>query len=279
MKNYSILVNSCDAYSDAWPMFFFLLKKHWQNVGGGMPRVYLNCETLQYHDDDIEIINLNHADTRAWGERLLKCLDEIDDEIILMMLEDYYYEADIKTDIIAKCVDYMEADKKILAFQLEPTGEVFTNKTIIEESQYPGFVKRKRFAYFKLVAGPTLWRKSELIRYTNKNDTPWDWEFFGSLRTWLNSNKIYCWTSFTDRIFDFDGEHGGAIHRGKWVGYKIEELSKKYNFPFDYGTREVEYDWIKEGSFFNVPPFYKRLRNVIRNRSKFVFEIIRGLWI
>ena len=114
MNQYSILVNSCDAYSDAWTMFFFLLKKNWQDLGGGIPRVYLNCETLQYHDDEIEIINLNHYNTLAWGDRLLKCLEEIDDEFILMMCEDFYYEDAIKTEIIDKCVGYMLADKTIL---------------------------------------------------------------------------------------------------------------------------------------------------------------------
>ena len=115
--------------------------------------------------------------------------------------------------------------------------------------------------------------------FTNKSDNPWDWEYFGSLRTWLNANKVYCWSSFTDCIFNYDFEHGGAIHRGKWVGYKMEELKQKYNYNLNYGNREVEYDWIKDGDFFKVPPFYKRLKTIIRNKSKFVFEILRGLLI
>ena len=280
MQKYSILVNSCDAYSDAWPMFFFLLKKNWSGHGEKMPRIYLNSESLQYKDNDIEIINLNHPDTRTWGERLLKCLAKIDDEFILMMLEDFYYEDIIKTEIIDKCLDYMLADKNILNFQFIPNADA---KELLKanenKNKYPGFIKRKKFGYFKLSTIPSLWRKSELMRYTNKNDTPWDWEYFGSLRTWLNKNKTYCWKSFEDSIFKYDNEHGGAIHRGKWVGYKIEELTKKYNYKFDYGKREIEYDWIKEGSFFKVPPFYKRLKSIFRNRSKMLFEILRGLWL
>jgi len=191
------------------------------------------------------------------------------------MCEDFYYEDDIKTDVIDKCVDYMLADRSILNFQLIPNAE----KSLSNEQKYPDFKKLKKFAYFRLSAVPSLWRKSELMRYTNKNDTPWEWEYFGSLRTWLNSNKVYCRSSSADCIFNYDDEHGGAIHRGKWVGYKMEELTKKYNYRLDYGTREIEYDWIKEGSFFKVPPFYKRLRSIFRNRSKMIFEIIRGLWI
>ena len=117
------------------------------------------------------------------------------------------------------------------------------------------------------------------MRYTNKNDTPWEWEYFGSLRTWLNKNKVYCCNGLESCAFNYDSLHGGAIHRGKWVGYKIDELAKKYNFQFNYANRKIEYDWIKDGSFFKVPPFYKRLRSIIINRSKFVCEIIRGLWI
>ena len=280
MHKYSILVNSCDAYSDAWPMFFFLLKKNWRERGGGMPRIYLNCESLQYEDKDLEIIPLNNSNAHAWGERLLKCLEKIDDEFVLMMLEDFYYEDVIKTDVIDKCIDYMLDDKTIHSFQFMPSKEVAeNNQAIIADPKYPGFVKRKKFVYYRLSTGPSLWRKSELMRYTNKKDSPWDWEYFGSFRTWLSNSKSYCWCNLTDSIFTFDTEHGGAIHRGKWVGYKMKELVEKYNYPLDYGTREVEDDWIKEGSFFKFPPFYKRLKSIFRNRSKMLFEIIRGLWI
>lgn len=258
----------------------FCLRSIGINVGGGIPRIYFNSESLQYHDEDLEIINLNHSETRAWGDRLLKCLAEIDDEFVLMMLEDFYYEDVIDTEIIDRCAEYMIADKAILSFQFLPSEDAIKNsKSTSYVQKYPGFAERNQFGYFKLSAIPSLWRKSGLMRYTNKSDSPWDWEYFGSLRTWLNGDKVYSWLSYDDCIFNYDAEHGGAIHRGKWVGYKTQELARKYNYNLNYGTREVEYDWIKEGNFFKVPPFYKRLKSICRNRSKFVFEILRGLWI
>ena len=277
-KKYSILVNTCDSYSDAWPMFFHLLMENWV---GDFPKIYINTESNEYISEvtGIDIVTLNHKDTESWGDRLLKCLEKIPDEYILMMLEDFYYENTIKTSIIDDCVLRMEEDKNIMAFELVPCGEVSENPSIKRPEPYQGFAERRRFSTFRLVACPTLWRRSDLIRVTMKNDNPWEWEYFGSFRTWFYYKKIYSWKSKEDRIFDYDIDHGGAIHRGKWVGYKLMELEKKYDFKLDYGNREVENDWMKNPAMTSVPPVYKRIGSVFRNRTKMVKEIIRGAFL
>ena len=62
-KRYSILVNSCDAYKDVWPMFFYILNKTWC---GDLPDVYLNTESEFYQDDYIDVKILN-TDSFYWG--------------------------------------------------------------------------------------------------------------------------------------------------------------------------------------------------------------------
>lgn len=275
-KIYSILINTCDAYRDAWPMFFYLLKENWS---GEIPKVYINTETEQYRDDELDVLNLNHKNTIEWGDRLLRCLDEIKEKYILMMLEDFYYENPIKTELILKCVDYMEADKNIMAFEMVPCGKESEKPELLKQGPYAGFAERKRFSTFKVVACPTLWRKSDLLRITMKEDNPWEWEYFGSFRTWFYNKKIFSWISKTDCIFDYDIDHGGAIHRGKWVGYKMKELEEKFDYKLDYEEREIEYDWMKNPEANVVPPIHKRLGSVFHNRTKMACEIIRGMFL
>jgi len=276
MKDYAILVNSCDSYEDAWPFFFFLLKKNWR---GKLPLIYLNTETKKYIDNSIRVISINSDKSLPWGSRLKHCLAHIDNDFILMMLEDFYYEAPINIDVVNKCVEYMKENTNILSFQFVPCGEVVTGYFPDAETDFPGFVKRKKFAQFLIAAVPTLWRKKDLMTLTMDGDNPWEWEFFGSFRTWFYNMDVYCWNMNDLYVFKYDVVHGGAIHRGKWVGYKIEELSHKYNIMFDYGMRAIEYDWMKQIEDNKKVPVYKRLGSILRNRSRMAGEIFRGIWL
>ena len=86
-----------------------------------------------------------------------------------------------------------------------------------------------------------------------------------------------CWKNWkTDPIFDYDIKHGGAVHRGKWVGYKVRELEKKYNYKLDYGKREVVEDWMKDEKPTLLPK-WKRIRSILKNRLTPCMEVCYGL--
>lgn len=243
MKDYAILVNSCDNYYDAWDPFFDILAQTWDSE---LPALYLNTETRQYSHDKLNIIVLNCPYKRCeWGKRLISSLERIESDYVLMMLEDFFYEQPIKVDIIDKCVRAMKRDTDILSFQLVPASEVYRNEVKINNHDHEGFALREKKGTYTFIAGPTLWRRKDLIKLTRAKDTPWEWEWYGSFRTQLYGKKIYCWKSFDNPIFDYDVSHGGAIHGGKWVGYKVRELRKKYQLTFDMSLRDVEEDWIK----------------------------------
>lgn len=242
MSKYAILVNSCDKYNDAWPAFFHILSKTW---GTNLPPIYLNTEKSVCDVACAEVITLNEIKPGTWGERLKGALKRIESEYVLMMLEDFYYESPIKVGTIDKCVEAMENDRNILSFQMVPASEVYRGEVKNANEEFEGFALRDRKGTYTFIAGPTLWRKNDLIKLTKSTDTPWTWEWYGSFRTWLYGKRIYCWKSFDNPIFDYDIAHGGAIHGGKWVGYKVKELEEQYHISIDTSKRGVEEDWIK----------------------------------
>ncbi len=274
MKNYCILINSCDAYKDAWPFFFYLLKQNWQ---GEMPRIYMNTETFTASADGFDIVTLNSDPSLGWGERLISSLERIPEDYVLMMLEDFYYENPIDIKTIDQCCEALVNNPDILSFQLKPCDEVAHGNSLEKGERFSGFSIRKKFGGYILAAIPTLWRKTDLMKLTNNKDTPWEWEFFGTRRTWLYGKKVYCRLNDASKVFDYDDVHGGAIHRGKWVGYKMEELEKKYDYKLDYGDREIEYDWMLYKEV--VVPRGKRIGSIVHNRLKMIYEIPVGLFL
>lgn len=277
-KKFSILINSCDKYSDAWPMFFHLLKANWNT---NFPYIYLNTESKTYQDEHLRIKMLNSLSdysTKNWGSRLLDCLERIQSEYILMMLEDFYYESQIDVSTIGESIEYLDNHPEIAAIQYIHASECFKTTPNAQIASSSVFIKRPKFGKFKIVAGPSMWRKSDLMKLTKRNDSPWDWEYFGSYRTYFYGQHFYCLANKEHTVFEYDIAHGGAIHRGKWVGYKMRELEKKYNFTIDYGDREIEEDWMEVSDFIQPSlPVYKRLNSIISNRLKIVTNVLYGL--
>lgn len=272
-NNYSILVNSCDEYKDAWPMFFYILKKTWN---GKLPEVYLNTESENYADNSIDVHVLNSKSIH-WGERLLEAVEKIDSKYILFMLEDFYYEKPIKVSEIERCIKLLDVNSNVLSIQLVPAGKMATSDCEQMEEVASGIVRRNIKDAYTIIAGPTLWRKTELLKLTKAKDTPWEWEAFGSCRLRLYGKEVWTWKNWkSDPIFVYDIEHGGAIHRGKWVGYKMRELEEKYNYKLEYGKREIVEDWIEEEKS-DIIPRHKRIRSIIRNRTTPFFETLWGL--
>ena len=276
-KKYSILINTCDSYADIWPMFFHILKKTW---GDEYPNIYLNTETLKYVDPDIEIVSLNVKRQKKniqWGERLLDCLDRIEEDYVLFLLEDFFFEGMINTAIISDTLEILEKNENIAAFQYIPAAECYHGNYIRDDMLLEYFAKREKYGQFKIIAGPTMWRKKDLVALTRDIDTPWEWEYFGSYRTWFYGKEFYCWTNKEYSIFDYDVVHGGAVHRGKWVGYKVRELAEKYDFALDFGKREVEEDWMKQEKSTSKVPIIRRIDSIIKNRFKIVENILMGI--
>lgn len=279
MNDFSILINSCDKYSDAWEPFFRILEKSWPEIVD-YP-IYLNTESKKYEDPVFNVTVLNCVDEDAkkkWGKRLLDALDRIDSEYVLFLLEDFFFEESINHSEVLKCVNYLKNEPNAVVISIIPQNECESEAYCAEHElkEMPGYVLRKQKTDYKLSAGPSIWRKSLLKKWTLKNDTPWGWEFFGSKRTWFSKDKFYCRSKLASQIFVYDFLHGGAIHRGKWVGYKMRELMEKYGIEIDMSQREIEEDYLKENR--KPLPIYKRLTSILKNKVKLANSLVYGFF-
>lgn len=268
--DYTILINSCDAYSDAWEPFFKILAKTWPECKN--KKIVLNTETKEYQDPffDVEVIHCTSKGlNKAWGKRLRDVLQNIESDYIFFMLEDYFFEKKIDDELVEKYFDILKKNPQIdfiaLTSPMECNDIEYCNK-LEKESTFKGLVARKKRGYFKLNAGPGLWRKNALLHWTFEKDTPWEWEFFGSMRTWHSKREFWALNCKYPPLFVYDIEHGGAIHRGKWVGYKIKELEMIYGIRIDTSKREVEENWLDNP--IQVIPKWKRIPSIIHNRTE-----------
>lgn len=88
MVDISVLIVSCDKYSDLWKPFFTLFWRYWPNSSF---KVYLGSNYLVYKDSRVKTIAI--GEDKSWSQGLLDMVSRIDTPFIILMLEDFFYES------------------------------------------------------------------------------------------------------------------------------------------------------------------------------------------
>ncbi|WP_395742602.1 hypothetical protein [Prosthecobacter sp.] len=82
---FTLVVPSCDFYSDTWPYFFHFLFKYWPDVP---TPVYIVANHLSYDDPRVHTIKV--GDDRQWGDNLRAALPHVRGDVWLMLLDDFF---------------------------------------------------------------------------------------------------------------------------------------------------------------------------------------------
>lgn len=81
----TLIISSCDAYSDIWDAFFTLLHRNWD-----IPyHVMLNTETLSYQTTP-KVQTVPSAPGTCWTRRLQNAVRTAKTEFVLVLLDDFF---------------------------------------------------------------------------------------------------------------------------------------------------------------------------------------------
>ena len=103
ISNFAMIVVSCDNYSDLVNTFFNLQKKYmsWFNNN-----IYLINETTEFYD--INAIQIHVGKDVNWTKKVEIALNQIKEDYLLFMLEDYFIGNDVNENYISSAVDIMK---------------------------------------------------------------------------------------------------------------------------------------------------------------------------
>ena len=89
MSDISVLVASCDQYSDLWRPFFSLFRRFWADVPY---EVYLGSNYLAFNEPGVRTITV--GEDKNWSHGLKRMVEKVDSEyIIFMMIHDIFGDA------------------------------------------------------------------------------------------------------------------------------------------------------------------------------------------
>ncbi len=258
----TVIVNSCDNYADAWEPFFYLYKQNWKQ--GSKLDIILNTETKSFSYSGLNIKACN-TNSKNWGERFLKALNQIKTEYVLVLLDDIFFEDVVRDDIIKKFIAIMDNDKNIACINMQKPCFGENIKT-----DYEFLERRKNGDEYTVSCQPGIWRVKKLKKLINKNYSPWQFEIYGSLRTSLYPNwKFFIMNNNSPRVIgcNWYGVDGCGIHSGKWQN-GTPELFEKYGIEMDFSIRGFVGEKLNFGAVTKPKRDFNDTRILIQNYIK-----------
>lgn len=212
-KDVAFVLSSCDKCCDLWDPFFMLVKRHWSDFDY---RVYLCTDSKQFSSEGFDVsCPLRMRAGSTWSENLMALLEQLDEEYVLLMLDDFWLKADVDVNRLHRYEQMMQEDRDIgficLVHQLEPSVENSIS------SDYPDLIEYGSQTPYRVTTQAGLWRRDYLQSLLRRHESAWWFEMFGSKR----SRKSY-YSSYVVRDSVLSYDEGGVLFRGSYVSEYVK---------------------------------------------------------
>jgi hypothetical protein len=225
----AIILNSCDAYSDIWEVFFIQLKRNFPLIFS--MNVYINSESKNHMDSELNIINIHPPKEMSWSNRLKYCVSRIHEEFVISIPEECILESEVDVVKFEQAVRLLENNINCAVVQLVKIPGVKIG------SKLGPYIERK-YNYRNLISQQaSIWKTSKYFEYIRSNETPWEFEILSSARGPIRDDKFYCIAD--DEIEVFNYNYGILVTRGFWVKEELDRLETKLGISFDKSVRPV----------------------------------------
>ena len=107
-RKIAFLIVSCDKYSDLWVPFFTLLDKYWPEI---YYKKYLLSNSKEFSWPGVNQINI--GEDISYSDNLLKCIDHIDEDWILLWLEDLFLSSPVNTTKLDRIISVFTKNESV----------------------------------------------------------------------------------------------------------------------------------------------------------------------
>lgn len=210
MKNdVSLLIISSIGYKDCWqPLDFYLDKYLEKNLFDNIYISSNDCSSFDFKCD----IQILRNDSKIWSNRLLSSVKKIKSKNVFVILEDYILNdfSNLKNLYSIFCKNNMDCLR------------VSSKKNLDKKK----FFKISKFNKYSISLQPAFWNLEFLKKITKQNETPWEFELFGSVRNFfLNSNCFSLGLDYFDlNSMPFPCIFTGSIVKGKLISSELKRF-------------------------------------------------------
>jgi hypothetical protein len=204
----SILINSCDKYSDVWEVFFPLFFKYWPDCPW---KIYLGSNEKVYKDPRVNTICVGKD--KSWADSALSMINKIPTKNIMFFLDDFFIFWKVNTK---KVNHYYNVFTQLDANYMRLRNSPFSNKPV---DGYPDLVLREKGEMYRTALDIAFWKKEVFMDLLVSGENPWQMEIEGSKRS-CKYDGFY-----TTKEWVIERRNG--LEAGKWMRYNLDLIKKE----------------------------------------------------
>jgi hypothetical protein len=212
MSQLSILILSCDRYSDLWPVFFKLFEKYWPDCP--YP-VYLGTNEKQFYRPNINLLRIGVDEGWALGAK--RMLEFIQSDYVLIILEDFFFFRTVDTQqvtmLFKALVGLNGAYLRLRPFPSPDSKTFHPNIGLIEHG-----------APYRVALQAAIWKKDVFLHLLTPGENPWQMELRGTVRSEQMTESFY---SVWQPVFYY---HAG-VTKGEWTTSALRQLRQEGILP------------------------------------------------
>lgn len=200
MATVSMLISTCDKFSDLWDEHIALLRQHWK---GEIWKTYLVTDKQTNREyDGIEIIVA--GEDKDFPMRIKYAAELIDADFILLTLDDYFVIDDIVESRLKYLADRAETEN-IDYLKLYDRRKANPSKYESTEKLYRIDLTKK----YAITLYPAIWNRDFLINSVSKDMTTWEYE--PSLTNYAKKSHANCMFSHSGSFDILDVVRKGKV--------------------------------------------------------------------
>lgn len=213
----AVVVISCKRYERLWDPFFKLLNKYWNDC---KYKIYFITDFGRYEDE--RVTNIELKKDMGFSANLITALKQIPEDNIIYFQEDYFAMDYFDNEKIERLVKHLE-DYNISCLRLAPCPGP-TAKW--EHSEEVGLLQKGDS--YRISTQTAIWNKNYLISILDPNETGWDFEILGTIRSCSrNDILLSVWRQSNNTPGGPAPYFITAIVKGIWQDGAIKLLEKE----------------------------------------------------
>ena len=220
MSNCTVLVSSCDKYSDLWRPLFNLFYKYWPDC---TYPVFLITEEKKIEIDGVKSLSLGK--NKDWSSLILDSLGVVESPYVLLMLEDFFIRRNVDSTKIDELLELMEQDNISMLRLIPRPGP---SVKVVGEDRY-GAISAN--APYRVSTQAALWRVDILKALLKIGESAWEFEINGTVR----SEKYRGFVSVYNSVIPY---YHHVVQGGKWFPWDAWYFNRM-NIGVDLSVREV----------------------------------------
>jgi hypothetical protein len=231
----AVLITSCDAFEDCWEPYAHGLETYWPDCPYPV-RLIVNDKEFKRG----KIRTLRVSPDRGWATNLRLALQRIEEDVVLYTHEDFWIQAPVNTAAICDYVDIVTrglADY-IRLYPCPPPDRPY------EADRRLGVLDV--IAPYRASLQAALWRKSVLLDLLREEESCWEFEAKGTIRSRGYGDAFLCVAPSWGE--DRTRSHVGldyvctAINKGRWSRAAIH-YAQREGLAVDFSKRPRETWW------------------------------------